>query len=90
MCDDPGLCNVIEMITQFHKARIAAMGELSWETPREAAARFRNKMKNRLAASMARGWARQMLITGETALLSCYRRGKGVVGRGSALSFSSS
>ena len=89
----PGMFNVIEMITQFHKARIAALGKLSWETPREAAARFRNKVKNRLATSLARGWARQMMTAGETSLLLRRSRNGGcrvARGRGGAPSSVSS
>ena len=72
----PGIFDVIEMITRFFKGKVAAMGELSWQTPREAAAAFRNRFKNRLATAMARGWARQMLAAGDTAARPVYRHRK--------------
>ena len=59
--------DLIEVLTRAVKAATAAMGELSWETPKEAAANFRQKMKNRLVATMAKGWGEQLLDAGDAA-----------------------
>ena len=60
---------MVEVLTRAVKAATAAMGELSWETPKEAAANFRQRMKNmyRLVATMAKGWGEQLLDAGDAA-----------------------
>jgi hypothetical protein len=60
-----GLFSLVEMMSMAVKATYAKKGERAWFDPKLASAMFRSKLKDRLATTMAIGWAGQLRDAGQ-------------------------
>ena len=59
-----GMFATIEWITLFRTKAARRDGTMDGETPQKTAAEFRSRLKDRLAAAMAKGWGRQLREAG--------------------------
>jgi hypothetical protein len=60
-----GLFSLVEMMSMAVKAAYARKGERAWLDPKLASAMFRSRLKDRLATTMAIGWAGQLRDAGQ-------------------------
>jgi hypothetical protein len=60
-----GLFSLVEMMSMAVKATYARKGERAWLDPKLASAMFRSRLKDRLATTMAIGWAGQLRDAGQ-------------------------